>query len=668
MAKVESDKTAVLVCGLGILGQYCVSFLKEFGVIVHGIEAQQKSHWEIPELPDLLDTLLIGDCRQSKILEQAKIRECRTILLMTSDERVNIVTAFAARSLNPQVRLVIRSSQENLNEMLGQHLGNFVAFEPFQLPVSAFALTALGDETLGLFNIEGQFLEVFQLVITPKHPWCNCRQLYELNTFKRRILSHTKAEVSASNCFYKWEPDARVQAGDRIICIELNDRVVTSSSSSISSSRQIWPRILQNMRWQNLRQLVVRLWEEGSQTQRVIIVCSSILLILYLSGVILYKLQYPEIGLQDALNVSIVLILGGYDNLFGQLKLSFPIPIWLHLFSLILTIAGTIFIGILYAFLTERVLSARFQFRQQRPPVPKANHVVLIGLGRVGKQVATLLQQLKQPLVGVNNTDLEDDTLSQMPLIVGNIQNALNKVNLATAKSVMVLTDDEIANLEIALMARVINPACKLVISTVDPRFSKNVAQLLPHAHTLGVYTLAAEAFAAAAFGENILELLHLNNQTTLVTEYHVEAGDSLNGRLLAEVAYGYGVVPILHQRKATKSTEFMPKDDIPLQVGDRLIVLATIEGLQNVEQGKSGIRSWLVRVETALTKEAAFDGAMTIARISGCGIPMAHSLMNDLPGTLQFPLYKNQAQNLVHELTRVRVIAHLIQAPDFSR
>ena len=495
MVKVESDTTAVLVCGLGILGQYCVSFLKKFGITVHGIEAQQKSHWEIPEIPNLLDTLIVGDCRQSNILSQAQIRQCRAILLVTSDERVNIAAAFAARTLNPQVRLVIRSAQENLNELLGQHLGNFIAFEPTQLPATAFALAALGDETLGFFNLEGQFLRVVQLAIAADHPWCNRRQLYELNTFKRRILSHTKAEVSTSNSFYQWEPDARVEAGDKIIYIELNGRMDVSSPPPISNGRRIWSSILWGMKWQNWQQLLVSLWWEGSQTQRVIMVCGSILLSLYLSGVVFYKLQYPEISLQDALNVSMVLILGGYDNLFGQLQLSFPIPVWLHLFSVILSIAGTVFIGILYAFLTERVLSARFQFMQRRLPLPKANHVVLIGLGRLGKQVATLLQELKQPLVGINDTNMDLDALSQMPLIVGNIQDALNRVNLATAKSVMVLTDDEITNLEIGLMAQVINPNCHLVISTDDPRFSANVAELVPCARSLGVNALAAEAF-----------------------------------------------------------------------------------------------------------------------------------------------------------------------------
>jgi hypothetical protein len=106
-----------------------------------------------------------------------------------------------------------------------------------------------------------------------------------------------------------------------------------------------------------------------------------------------------------------------------------------------------------------------------------------------------------------------------------------------------------VANLEIGLMARTVNLNCNLVLRTLDPRFGENVARLLPDAMILRAYALAAEAFVGAAFGENILNLFHLNDRTTLVTEYQIEAGDTLNGLLLAEIAYGYGVVPILHQK-----------------------------------------------------------------------------------------------------------------------
>lgn len=39
--------------------------------------------------------------------------------------------------------------------------------------------------------------------------------------------------------------------------------------------------------------------------------------------------------------------------------------------------------------------------------------------------------------------------------------------------------------------------------------------------------------FAGAAFGENIINLFRFNRQTVLVTEYQIEAGDTLNGLLL---------------------------------------------------------------------------------------------------------------------------------------
>ncbi|MEH1854940.1 MAG: NAD-binding protein [Nostoc sp.] len=151
------------------------------------------------------------------------------------------------------------------------------------------------------------------------------------------------------------------------------------------------------------------------------------------------------------------------------------------------------------------------EFSKGRPSVPKADHIVLIGLGRVGRRVAQLLLDLKQPLVGIHATDLEPGVLPRMPLIVGNITNALSKVNITTAKSVIVVTDDEVVNLEIALRTHAANPTASLAIRTFDPRFSENVAQLLPYARVMGVYALAAEAFAAAAFGENILNLFRLN-------------------------------------------------------------------------------------------------------------------------------------------------------------
>ncbi|AFY46162.1 K+ transport system, NAD-binding component [Nostoc sp. PCC 7524] len=649
-----------LVCGLGSLGQYCVSVLKEFGVRVNAIEAINPQKWEISDLPDLIDHLVIGDCCQPRILEQAGIRQSRSILIVTSDERVNIAVAFAARSLNPDVRLVIRSSQDNLNELLRESLGNFVAFEATQLPAKSFALAALGSETTGFFTLENHFLQVMQVSIDTGHRWRNFLQLHEINTSHRRILTHNRAGSALAQTFYEWEPDTPILPGDIITYIEATENLVSRSQQPVKHIQQLWRTVFKNLTWANLRYQLIQFWVESSQARRVVLMSCLVMASLFFCGAFLYKLQYPQISWQEALNVSLVLSLGGYGDLFGGRELPFVVPGWLHLFSISQTVASTVFVGILYAVMTERILAARFQFSMRRLPVPKSDHVVLVGLGRVGRLVAHLLQELKQPLIGINSYELDPSLLPPIPLIVGNIKNALNKVNITTAKSVIVVTDDEVTNLEIALMSHAANPKACVVIRTVDPRFSENVARLLPYARVLGVYELAAEAFVGAAFGENILNLFRLHNQTTLVTEYQIEANDTLNGRLLGEIAYGYGVVPILHTRNNQRTPKFMPSDDIRLIVGDRLVVLATIEGLQRVERGTMLPRQCLVRVEKAVSQEAVFEGAALISRISGCDMYIARTLMNQLPGTLQCPLYKHQAHRLVNELVKCQVSAYV--------
>ncbi|XGV98071.1 MAG: TrkA family potassium uptake protein [Leptolyngbya sp. BL-A-14] len=658
-----SKADSFLVCGLGSLGQYCVSVLKEFEVTVNAIEASQAPIWELSELPDLVDRLLIGDCRQPALLEQAGIRQCRAILLVTSDERVNIAAAFAARSLNPHIRLVVRSAQENLNDLLGQQLGNFVAFEATQLPAPSFALAALDSETQGLFSLENQRLRISTTRIQATHRWCDRRLLYELNTHNRRILRHFRATViPPATSFYQWDPDTRVQAGDTITYIEATETIVNAPRPA-SQRGVFWQDIQPEVIWQTFRQQLHQFWRETTQTQRVALLSSVVMVTLFISGAILYRLQYRDLTLQDALNVSLVLVIGGFDNLFGQLKVPFPIPWWLHLFSVGMTIAGTLFIGILYATLTERVLAARFQFLKRRPPVPKADHIILVGLGRVGQRVATLLQELQQPLVGIHATALDPSVLPTIPLVTGNIHDTLVRANLPTAKSVIIVTDDEVTNLEIALMAQTANPGCNLVVRVFDPAFAENVARLLPTARILGAYALSAAAFAGAAFGENILNLFRLNERTTLVTEYKIEATDTLNGRLLADIAYGYGVVPILHQKSTGEPARLMPSDDIRLQVGDRLVVLASLSGLQRVERGNSKAPRWQVQIEKALSEEAVFEGAGAIARISGCSISTARSLMNQLPSVVPIFLHKHQAQRLLRELNKLQVFASLQRA-----
>jgi Trk K+ transport system NAD-binding subunit len=168
-----------LVCGLGSLGQHCVVALKEFGVKIIAIERELSPHqdWEITELPTLLEKLILGDCRHKNILQQAQIAQCRAALIVTTSEKVNTETAIAIRQLNPHTRLVVRSAQENLNELLTEKLGNLIAYEATRLPADTFAISALGTDILASITVQGSKMRIIKRKLDKNDPWCHSRYM-----------------------------------------------------------------------------------------------------------------------------------------------------------------------------------------------------------------------------------------------------------------------------------------------------------------------------------------------------------------------------------------------------------------------------------------------------------------------------------------------------------
>lgn len=668
----------LLVCGLKSLGQHCIAVLKDYDVSVIAIDEEVPEYWEVPEVPNLLEKLIVGDCRQPSILEKADIHQCRSVILVTRNERINIEAAFAARRLNSNIRLVVRSDTRNLNKLLEENLGNFFAFEPTQLSAYAFALTVLGSETIGYFNLEGQIFQVKQHQVQQNSKWCNRSILEFLNNQTRRILSHTTScqKYEQPKKFYGWEPESLIKAGDTLTYIDIIHEL-EFNQKFIRNKRQPYRRlkkILRGMTLKNLQQKIVKYWQSyyrnQSQIRRVATIYLIIVFFLWFLSIVLYSLYFPEISIQEAFFATAVLLLGGYGDLFGSVKYtSQPIPsehmpLWLRFFSLGLTLAGEAFVGVVYATVTDALLGSKFRFFNGRPAIPQGNHVVIIGLNLLGQRVAALLQELNSSVVGVNSTSIDERILPQMPIVIGDTPEALAKANLKSAKSAILVGDDNMKNLEIGLMVHTMNPNCKLVICSHKRRFSDNIAPLFPYAQVLCGPALSAEVFACAAFGEKVLSIFHLNSQIVMVTEYNIEPGDTLEGWMIAELAYGYDVVPILHQNSQDNYT-LMPDFETRVNAGDRLIVLATSDGLQRIEWGEMLPRDWQIDIESALTKNAICSGAELLTSITGCNHSTAIDLMNNLPGTLPIPLYKHQAQYLARKLKKVKVITSLIPFSD---
>lgn len=650
-------KSHFIVCGLGSLGQHCVKLLRNFGVPVIAIDRQKEINWEVDGIPySIKNNYIVGDIQDNKILERANVKECRAILIVTDDETLNIKIACEVNRINPQARIIVRSSKNNLNH------DNLVACDATKLPAQVFATRALGDENRGFFKLEDEWLGIFKVKINSHHKWRG-RQLHQINTKYYRILSHISAQKQLPTLFNQWKPNLILQSNDEVAYIEVNHKLVHWYGDSDSLSSQEDKGFIQKIidfkskKKRGKKALAFKEWTKQQINQPIIRIVFSTWLILFVFGVFFLKFQF-NYDLWKALYTSAVMLLGGYDAVYLRDNNQ---EILERLINFIYMLSGILLMGVLQAWLTQWVLNERFQ---QLFVYPKRNHTVVIGLSSLGEKVAGFLLKWQQPVFGLNDKKLKRSVLPQVQLLIGDLIDNLQKANLANAKSIVVVTDNEDDNIDIGLKAYKINPNCSLIIRTFDYRKTNEVKEYLPFAKVINDYELAAEVFVSTAFGKHIRNLLRFNEQTILVAEYFIKEGDTLNGCFLFEIAYGYGVVPIVYQTYKQVRPKIMPSywDKSPLEPGDRIVILANFDSLQKIETGDRQLPKYKLRIKQAPLQDAVVKATFTIAFICGCNPEMVKKLMYNLPGTLNFPIYNHQGQLLLRKLKKLGVDAVLVR------
>jgi Trk K+ transport system NAD-binding subunit len=658
---------------LGSLGQHAVFNLKKFAygeytVQICAINQVEPEITEFDGFTELLDErIIIGDCRRAEVLMKAGIHNCRSILIVTSNENTNIETAITARRLNPHVHIVVRSSRHNLNQLLKEQLGNFVALDPVDLPAAAFAVAGIGEGTLGLFQIGDRKLRVVEYQLTNQDHQFLRAPAYLLHKKQFRLISAISPKVD--RLFFQWHPHTVFQVGDQIAVVELVEQELSHSHSvSASVSKSPWQKLtcqwwqIANLgfwrsQWQQFRQ-----WVQGDRTRQLIFWSIITTVVLWVMSAIILFLNIPNISWQKAASTSIILLLGGFGDVFGGLE-EHGLPLWLVIYSLSITLVSLLFVLGIIGIIADKILSSKFEFFKRSLPIPHQDHIVLIGFGRLGQRIANLLHRLNVPMVIVSENGYDDHLATQVPWVTGNIIQELAKTNLDRAKSIISVTDDQMLNLEIALLAKEANKhnsrPINLAIRTYDRYFSDNLINLLPSSQSFCAYALSAEAFAGAAFGENMLSLFRLHQRTVLVAEYEITANDTLVGKNLSQIAYGYTVVPVYLRKNSAKADGiyefFIPADDEVMNVGDRLTVLASISGLRRIELGNlHAPRLWQLRAKPPLNPTVLLDAGNKLRNISGCDLEVARKFIDSLPAAIELPMYDMQAYRLGQALIRL--------------
>jgi Trk K+ transport system NAD-binding subunit len=262
------------------------------------------------------------------------------------------------------------------------------------------------------------------------------------------------------------------------------------------------------------------------------------------------------------------------------------VPLAEQVIQVVVVLAGIAVVPVITAAVVEAVVNARLALALGRLRGPIQDHVVVVGLGNVGTRVIQQLRDLGVPVVAVDRTDeARGAQLARelgVPLVIGDASRAetLREASIETARSLVVLSTDDVTNLEAALHARASRPDLRVVLRLFDGDFAQRIQRAFDITSSKSVSLLAAPAFAAAVQEREVIGTIPVKRLVLLVAEVPVEPGSALAGHTVAAAQRGGEVRIIAVTAGEYRNAVWVPHPERELKAGERLLVVASRTGL----------------------------------------------------------------------------------------
>jgi Trk K+ transport system NAD-binding subunit len=325
---------------------------------------------------------------------------------------------------------------------------------------------------------------------------------------------------------------------------------------------------------------------------RILYITLALLLLLILVGGDIYA-EDRHVPLIDALTAMVGLV---STTAFGATTDPND-PLWFKLFILGVTIAGTVALAVIYAFVTNYVVSIKLTGLLGQQQVTMRNHIVLCGLGTVGYRVMTGLAGHKEAVALLERSDTNRflplvRSLPGAQVVIGDAQlrESLELVNITAARCIVVATSDDIANIQTALNARQLNPRIRVILRLFDQRMAEQVGEIFGFDVALSPSALAAPAFVAAAATGAIVHEFRVDHTELVIARVVVPPAGAAAGRTLGGLLTGLPAA-VLYYATPGSRPHYRPLPTRLLTPGDTLLLIASEPTLREVMRRLGGIK-----------------------------------------------------------------------------
>ena len=209
-----------------------------------------------------------------------------------------------------------------------------------------------------------------------------------------------------------------------------------------------------------------------------------------------------------------------------------------------------------------------------------SDHVILVGLGRLGTSILAELRKMGKDVVAIEKrTDAYGVAGAQrqnVPVMIADARNEQVLVDMGVHKAAAVIaaTNDDMANLEIALDARALQPGIRVVMRMFDKRIAEKIARNFDIKLIFNTSSIAAPSFAAATVDRHIVNSFYIDDKQLQTVKLLVGPGSPLIGRPLHNLQEGRQL-SILSHRRLNREANLFPSPDTLLEEGDKVTILA---------------------------------------------------------------------------------------------
>ena len=417
-------------------------------------------------------------------LTAAGVAEAIAILALSGDDQLNLQAALRARDANPRIRIVLRQFNRTFATKIEQNLDNCSVLSLAWHSAATYAAAALDRSCFrGL-----QFPE-------PDGP---------LTGFARRVADQAGvagqtvgeaerrlgARIVAVDGETKIDPEAAIGPRARLIVYgEVKRLLASTPGAPVFTERRAllvrWRRALRRTDW-GLRHIDPYIGAVATATFG-----------LFAFGTWHFRQSFASDWLTAAYFVLTTMTTTGYGDIAPDHTR--PVDV---VMAMLLMLLGTVFTGIFIAYLTALLTRAHWVRMQGLRPIYRHGHIVVCGCGSLGTGVIDLLLEFDKPLVVIErqpDTALVERARERgFDLLTGDASrdDTLDLCNLASAHSLVALTNVDTLNLEIALGARVRNPSMPIVLRIAEAAFAASIARHFELETTFSVAALAGPVFA----------------------------------------------------------------------------------------------------------------------------------------------------------------------------